>query len=345
MIFRSVRPTSTPIKSGETTFEFIERDGRQYSIRLRRWIEQWFDSLPNDSKAGFIRRLKSRDKENFTGAMFELQIHTLLKHLNCSVEIEPAFPNAEGRLDFRATHVNQSFYVEATVSGFGQGKLTISPNEEDAVKKLRKAIPSPHSNIVLHSEGELRTTLSARYLVAPFESLLARYTADDVKNLRFRGVHHDALSAEVRHGEWVLRGRLEPQYIPSHKCRIRGPNRAAFCDAWSPLSKSVVKKARKWKKADFSETPLFIAVNACHSEFDWYDYDIKRALFTTPEADSYFRHSLSHVSGVLVCERVFLGRETGARVKLYRNGASDIPECLNFLLKEQRLGDLLGIAD
>lgn len=62
------------------------------------------------------------------------------------------------------------------------------------------------------------------------------------------------------------------------------------------------------------------------------------------EKDGNFLEYLSCVNGVLVFYQATLGNERGTPVRLYQNGQKNIPECLQFLLQEQRLGDLLGIG-
>ena len=344
MLFQSVSASNTPIKHGESTFEFIQRDGRQYTIHLRRWIEKWFDDLPSNSKASFKRRLQSRDKENFNSSLFELQVYSLLRRVDCSVDIEPELPETNRRLDLRATHRNEAFFVEATVSGFAQGKFTSSPNEDDAVKKLKKGIPAPHSDIFLDAEGQLHDTLPANVITEPFRKLLRRISADQVRAVFFRDSQADVLSEVVVHSDWRLRGRLSPPISISQEGGIRGPGRVAMCDGFTPLYNSLYKKAVKWKNSDFRGMPFLVAINACHSEFDWYEYDIRRALYANPDSPEGFHRKLSCLSGVIVFDRVFLGNEIGARVKLFRNGDSRIPKCLMFLLEERKLGDLLGIA-
>ena len=344
MLFSPVTLTNTPIKPRESTFEFIQRDGRQYSIRLRRWIEEWYGDLPSISKESFKRRLTSKDQINFNSALFELQVHTLLRRLKCEVDIEPELPNSQQRLDFHATHTNERFNIEATVSGFGKGQLMSSRNEDDLVEKLRHAFPSTHSDVLLEAEGELRETLSAVPFVKRLRNLLSRFTADEVRSIYVRGWQDEFLCEEIPHGDWLLRAWLSPPVRESRDGRIIGPGRSAVCDGWTPLYSSLCKKARKWKRFDFCATPFLLAVNACHSEFTWYEYDILRALYEDPESPVAFHRSLSCVSGAMVFENVVLGNEVAARVRLFRNGDSRIPECLKFLLEERMLGDLLGIA-
>ena len=88
-----------------------------------------------------------------------------------------------------------------------------------------------------------------------------------------------------------------------------------------------------------------IAINVCHS--DSFSDDPERAIFGLGRPsgeEGNFREDLSCVDGVLVFYNATLGNERSALVRLYKNGDRNIPECLECLLQEQRLGDLLGLS-
>ena len=347
MLFKSgVERTGGPASPGESTFDYLQRSNRQEAIQRCRWIDEWFESLPPNVRPAFESRLKAKSSRNFHGALFELQVHEILRRLNCMVEVEANFPGTKHKLDFLARNEGQTFYVEATISGFGQGVLSGNKNEHDAWIKIRENISNPHSDIWLEGEGELSTTLGTSRVVEPFRKLLNSHTPEEVRLRHSRGGLLDAPSTEVREGGWVLRGRLAPPSPPSSTGRVSGPARAGAVDGSQPLLRSLSKKAKKWRGADFKGVPLLVAVNACHSEFFWDDIDIKRALCAYPysiETPETFYEILSCISGVIIFENTILGNEVAARVQLYRNGDASIPACLQFLLEEQRLGDLLSI--
>ena len=311
-----------------------------------------FEELPANEKARFESRMKARKAGVFESVLFEMQLYRILRKLNFSVEIEVDFPGTEQRIDFLAHSLeceDQSVYVEATVCGFGKGKLYGNSNEDDAAKKIRKNIPSPHSHIWLEAEGTLRQRLEEERVVKPFRELLEKHSPEEVRRIHSRWGLAQAgrfLSTEIREGDWVLKGTLDPLLNKSSAGQVWGAARSGVVDGSTPLSKAARKKAKKWKESNFRGIPFLIAVNVCHSEFDGHEDDINRALFEYSDSGGRtenFEKSLSHVSGVMVFNHAVLGNEISARVRLFRNGDANIPDRFHFLLEEQKLGDLLGI--
>ena len=356
MLFNDdIERTERAVQFRESTFGFLQRSNR--SDVICRWINEWFEELPADKRAGFESRIKSRKSSDFHSALFEMQIHRILKRFDFSVEIEADFPGTEDKIDFLAcSDEGQSVYVEATVCGFGEGKLAGNSNEHDAAEKIRKNIPFPHSNLCLEivevegKLGRLRKTLAKEFVVKPFLELLEKHSADEVHQIHSRwGLSRPWLfpSTEIREGDWVLKGTLWPPLNSSCRGQIWGPERGGAVDGTTPLSESLQEKAKKWKNADFRGIPFLIAVNVCHSDFDGHEDDVNRALFEYAglvERTENFRKALSRVSGVVIVNNAVLGNETCAKVRLFRNGNANIPERLHFLYEEQKLEDLLGIG-
>ena len=345
MLFdKNMTRTGGAAAPGESTFDYLQRSSRPESIRICQWINEWFEDLPPNQRAAFESRLKDKNSELFQSAVFELQVHTMLRRMGCSVEIEADFPGTDKRIDFLASNDGDLFYVEANQFGFGKGALAVHSNEYDVVMKIRKRFPNPHSHILLNAQGELNETLGADFVTKPFRKLLDRYTADEVKKIDSNPRFRDILREQICVGGWELTGSLMPKHSPSQKGHVTGPARAAIVDGSTPLRRALSKKARKWQDEDFNRVPFFVAANACHSEFSWDEGDIRRALFDDPDSGDQFDESLSSLSGVVVFENVVLGNELSARVKLYRNGIATVPKCLRSLLEERKLRDLLGIG-
>ena len=340
--------------SGERMFEYLQRLDRPETKRICQWANEWFEEFPFNEKCKFENRIKSREDNEFIGALFEMQVHSILRRLDFSVEIEADFPGTKQKLDFLAHSLEgQSVYVEATVRGYGRGELYRHSNERDAVEKVVKNIPFPHSNIWLEMEGVLLKTLGEKDVVKPFRELLERYSQEEVRRIySMRGSHY-LPSAKFRERGWVLKGTLWPSSSASFGGIVlgrAGSNSIEDFDCSTPFSEAVHEKAKKWRKMDFRGIPFLIAVNVCDADFAWSGGDeiiIRRALFKKSgllEQSENFRESLSHVSGVIIFTRAVLTNETSARVRFIRNGDAHVPERLHFLFEDQRLGDLLGIG-
>lgn len=346
MLFKLVEQRHGPQTARETTFEFLQRGGRKEAVEIRQWIESWFQAIPDNRKKGIEKRLTSRHFEQFLAAMFELEIHEILRRLGCIIEIEPELPSG-GTVDFHVIDKAQEFYMEATVCGIGQGTLHPNENEYDAVEKLRSHLKKPlHSELWLSAKGELKRSLG-KEVVKPFQNLLDKHSPEEVRNIHGQyGPQLGSwfLSTEFREGDWTLEGRLKPAFASSRDGQVRGPARGGPVDGVKPITTALKKKVKNWKEGGMRDHIFLIAINVCHS--DSFPDDPERAIFglgRASEKEGHFREDLSCVNGVIVFYNATLGNEHSAPVRLYKNGNRAIPECLHFLLQERRLGDLLGI--
>ena len=347
LLFEAVTVRQGPSTRGESTFQFLERDSREESIEIRQWMEKWFQEYPAHQRMELKRRLKSKDNAKFAEAYFELQVFAMLRLLGDDVEVHPDFAGTDGTVDFRVAHGESSFYVEATVCGFNRGALRSNANEEDAVRKIRENLHTPHSDIWLSAEGELSKTLSRSRVIEPFWELLKKYTADEVRQrLLVYGLAHaeQHLSISIEEGNWRLEGFLAPPIASNGQGQVFGPSRSGTADGAEPLQRALAKKVDDWKEKRLVNEAFVIAVSACHSEFFWGDE--RSAIFGNRDLASDENTSFtswSKVNGVIVFDHAVLGAERGSRVKLYRNGSMPIPDCLEFLVCEKALGELLGL--
>lgn len=346
-LFADVEQGGGKIKHRETPFDWLQRCNRQAVLTRRQWIEGWFGELPCSKQDGIERRLK-KDSDKFQEALFEMQVHSILRRMGCSVAIEPDFPGTRNKIDFLAKDVrnDEAFYVEATVSGLGKSYLDEGPNEYDVVEKVRKAFPNPPVNIRLaRKKGTLRKTLGANQVVQPIRELLKAHTVSEIEEAyRLYGCA-GCPSTEINEDDWILKVRLIP--LRSPKGYITGLTRGGGMDGKRHLVNSLCRKAKHWKDAEFRGMPFLVAVNAASSEFSW--DDIPPTLFDIDPARDIkntgtFRESLTCLNGVIVFHNAVLGNEIGARVQLFRNGPAPIPTCLQFLLDERGMGNLLGIG-
>ena len=352
-LFRPVPQKLGPVDHSETTFQFLERGGCKTAIPIREWMERSLGHFPEASRPSLNRRFRSPKFAEFMSAYFELQVFTLLRRLGCAIEVEPHFPGTQGAtVDFLARHGDEKFYVEATVCGLFQGVLGSNANEEDAMRKLREGLPELHSDLWLRAEGELRCTLGKRRLLQPFRNLLKTHSPGEVRALhsqlgRYEAEHY--LSETIEAGDWKLTGRLDPPRATNGQGQVLGPARTSEISAKEPLTLALNKKAQDWRRLNLKDELFLIAINVCNSDFGR-GLDEIRAIF---ESDSLhrtrayaraFKPYLSRVAGVLVFDNATLGREQAAPVQLHQNPQRRLSECLQFLLAEQKLGDLVGFG-
>ena len=347
MLFKPVEQRHGLQTARETTFEFLQRGGRKEAVEIRQWIESWFQAIPDNRRKALEGRLKSERFDQYLGAIFELEIHEILRRLGCIIEIEPELSSG-GTVDFHVIDKAQEFYIEATVCGIGQGALHSNENEQDAVEKLRKHLKKPlHSNLWLSAKGELKRSLG-KEVVKPFQNLLDKHSPEEVQNIhRQYGPQLGSwlLSTEFSKDDWVIKGSLSPAVDSSGIGQVWGASRGGCIDGIESIITALKKKVKNWKEGKIKGRAFLIAINVCHS--DSFSDDPKQAIFgpgRLGDEEGNFESYLSCVDGVIVFYKATLGNERCAPVRLYKNGNRDIPECLRFLLQEQRLGDLLGIG-
>ena len=341
-LFQPVEQRLGPGSANETTFEFLERGARKEAVAIRHWMQDWFAAYPEDHREELRRRLQLKSFREFMAAHFELQVFAMLCRLGCRVEIHPKFTDTRGTVDFRAGHGNDTFYVEATVSGIlREGVLWGTANEQDAVDKIRAAFTGAHSHVHLATEGQLRKTLSKQRLLKPIRHLLESTSAEEVQSPRLYGRRPQVTISE---GEWEMRVSLSPPAAEHGRCHVRGPARGGAVDGAMPLQKALGKKAEDWKNKGLEQESFIVAINACHSDYSWGAES--RAIYGRHDAEAdacaEFPKPLDRVAGVIVFGNATLGKECSAPVKLYENRDRRVPECLQFLRQERRLRELLG---
>ncbi|MDE0250346.1 MAG: hypothetical protein OXK72_04990 [Gammaproteobacteria bacterium] len=343
-LFKSVPQLQGAAANGETVFEFLQRGGRAEAIEIRQWLENWFREYPEDHGDELSKRLQSKNCAEFMGAYFELQVFSVLHRLGCDVEIHPYFEGTHGKVDFGVTYAENSFYLEATVCGIEQGILRSNANEEDAIQKIKDAIPCPHSDVWLDAEGELLKTLGSHRLVGPVQDLLDSYSPNAVPGLYEVHPFHRPRTM-IQEGNWKLEMSLVRPIASDGRGQIRGPGRGGPVDGASPIARALRKKAEDWTGKRRDDAIFIIAVNVCHSEYS--SGDELTAIYGSLDpvvGQNRFSRPLSRIAGVIVIGNAILGQERGAPVRLYENPDRGIPECLQFLQKETSFGELIGLA-
>ena len=278
------------------------------------------------------------------GAYFELQVYSSLLRVGCNVAVHPSFEGTRGKVDFGVTHGEDSFYVEATVCGMGQGSLRSNTNEVDAARKIGQAIRCPHSDVWLDAEGELPKTLGENCLVDPVQKLLDSCSPDAVPGLgevpAWRRPH-----TSIQEGDWKLNIFLTRPIASDGKGRVHGPSRGGTVDGASPIVKALRKKAKDWADKNRGDATFVIAVNVCHSEC--WPGDELMAIYGKSDpvfGQDRFCGYLSRVAGVIVFGNATLGAESEAKVPMHANPDRSIPKCLRPLQQEASLGELIGLT-
>ena len=352
----------SPRRPEETTCQFLQRQSRPEFLAFREWIEELFRGLPCGHHNAFCGRLRDKDSSRFQSALFEMQLYRMLKRLGLAVEIEGELPGTEKRVDFRVQDGDQSCFLEATVCGFGQGIFSDTDQEYDAIRKLQKRLPDPHLDIWLEAEGHLQRTLrraEITEIISRIKKHLEFFPREWLaqRGIRFQKVNRwtvrtagiqateEECTAEYRDSDnWTLKWTLALP-LPGRRGQVRLPSRSGAPDRFGPLLEAMRKKAKDWSGIDLGH-PLVLAVNNCHSEFEWDPHGIRCALANDDDATDHsgFPPAFHRISGVVVVGNACMGAEMRAPVKLFRNGNKEIPRFLHSLEEERAFGELLGLS-
>lgn len=112
------RTDASPGRDGETTYAFLDRVAGDYWAQSRDLIQNWANHIADDHDYDDLRaRLRKRNDPQFRSAFLELFLHETLLRAGFDIEIHPQMSHSQRRPDFRASHGDQSFILEAISPG------------------------------------------------------------------------------------------------------------------------------------------------------------------------------------------------------------------------------------
>ena len=330
----------------ETSYEFIQRGGRDEAVPIREWMETAFQKVACEHQYKLKKRLQSED--NFMGAAFELELHELLERQGCSFMFQPRIVGDE---DFCIWEKSCRYFIEATVAGYKQISFQSNPNESNFLFRLTKRLTDKlrAAQIELHlsAEGELRHTLPKSF-VKETEDKVCSLIDDPEKNIRygFSDISH-------YYGEWKISGYFWPSapglLMPRQYGYVLGFFRGGVVDGITPTLKAIKRKRTQissWAKNAKPNDHFLIAVNACHPELFLGDFEtLIERIGLGGENDRLARKlaGMHQVSGVLLVYNAVLGAKTHAPAQLIPVKDRPIPDSLSVLVNKQEWGLLLGM--
>ncbi len=327
--------SKTEMTQNSTKYKFLQNAKSRHKFNIENWLNLWLGKYPNSHSNELNRRIQLNDFSQFMSAYFELQVFSILRRLDCEIEIHPKFLETPKSVDFGVKNNGEEFYIEATVCGLGESEFRQNKNEQDAIEKIRNVFPNLHScNICITSDGILKKTISKKRLIAKTQLLL-----------------DTGEPQTIQIGDWKMTMTRDPLYNGSSKGYIWGPIKGGCIDGSSRIKKSLRKKSAIWKEKRI-DNPFIIAVNACDIEYSS-NYDEINAIYSDEilinrnpmVGKDAFDTYLSCVAGIIVFNNATLGCEESATVRLFKNPHHTIPKCLGFLEQENKLGDLIGFNE
>ncbi len=116
ILFKSKDRTFTgPAENGESHWKYYDRSARPEAAKMRDKVEEMLSNYPEEHPPDLVSRLKSRNNDVFTSAMFELILHEMLiKTGHTILAIEPEISTGDKRPDFLVQAPDgEKFYLEA----------------------------------------------------------------------------------------------------------------------------------------------------------------------------------------------------------------------------------------
>ena len=280
-LFDDIERDVLPITEYHPSFRALNQFDWPGAECTRSHLESWFQRYPPSAQARLRGRFRSEDDREHEGALFELFLHELFSHLDCSLEVDPKIADGNKTPDFLVERHDRRFYLEATVVADHLGPFTLSPNERDVMEKLN-ALDSEHFDIRIDTKGTLSRTLGRHKVVQPFERLLAAHEPESVQRLIAKRGLSAAPAARIASGNWLLEGRLVPrtperQKSPGTKPIVRGSWRAKYTDSVRPVRTALRKKAKRYPSLD---APLVVAVNTRDAFYNGRQCDLARISHT-----------------------------------------------------------------
>lgn len=243
----------------EPPYSFLETSGWPSVGLVREFWEGWFTQYPEEKKIALAARFRSPDAHQHLSALQELAMFACLKQFGLGFEVEP--PQGELLLEFLTDEADgrQSFYVEATVSGYDKRKVGAEALEADLLDAINKIAAG---RFLLEVEVERRGPSAPAG--RPLRSALATWLASLDVDAVIREVEDGRRWPEL-HWErdgWDISIGAIPTVVPpiSDDDGAVGMTLATFTpDQWVRLRTALDGKATKYGSLG---KPLLVAINS-----------------------------------------------------------------------------------
>jgi hypothetical protein len=263
------RADSTPARSQEGSFVFLNRIATPWWSEVRLLLETWFHEYCRDAsaeKAADLRaRFRSRDDRQHLGAWWELYVHQLLGalHPGRSVRVEPERPGQAKRPDFCVAAGPDSppeLWVEAVTTFSGISEAGRHGAREAYVLDTINELQSPDFRLMITFRAVGKAHPRKREILEPLRQWLSTLDRADLLS-RERRNGRTWSQTILRPDGWEIVLEAIPKGTPGTHPRDRligvGPVSAGFVDDVSQARKAILGKIGRYRGL---EAPLVLAV-------------------------------------------------------------------------------------
>ena len=272
-----IRTDNKPANHNDNTFDFYDRSNSKEVETVRDTLNSWFEKYPKSDK----KDLKSRFKDNFSSAFYELFIHELFHKQGFELTPHPEIKGTEKRPDFLVKGKGLEFYLEAKESTDKSEKDVALENRLNRLYDEINTTKSPNfffriNQIQLKTENQPSGKKVVRFL----ENRLDDYDPEKIEDhLRTNGLEGlEPITYEDKNLKLVI--SLIPKSPQKRGDTNSRPIGLYPIDSFTggsdeSIKSGIEKKATRYGQLD---KPFLVCINSTSSKGTDH-YDIMNALF------------------------------------------------------------------
>lgn len=270
------RACQESIHYSESNWNYLDRSGRIEAQRVRDLLNCCISNYPESERNELISRIKCGDENHFNSATTELIIFSILRSLDCSIEIHPEIENGkETKPDFLVTtSEGDSVYVEVVLTSEFSKNYKSAQKRKDIVLDKISEIDSPNFFINILDNNQPNTCPKGKELQNKLKEWIDQLDKSKVLiEFEEKGIH-GLPTMKWEHDGWSVKFQAMPK--ESSKSRIIGLRTSGFrlVNIKEPIKKVISKKSNHYGKL---EHPLLIVVNAIDTSL--HEIDERDVLF------------------------------------------------------------------
>ena len=271
---------ATPLRPGESRFEFLNRSASNFVRPIRELLQEWLDHVPADARPDLVGALRGDDRQH-ESAFWELYLHEGFRRSGYEIELHPEIPGIASRPDFRMSDGTTRFYLEAVSVGETPRAIGEERRLQEVDRVLDELVIENFTLSMEHSEIGPRSPATRK-----LRSDLIAWTQGLDPDAVARGVTVTDLAFDSLpafpwcHDGWRLAFRAIPyapaaRGTPHRAVGVKGPAEAVMVDNVTPIRRVLDKKYGRYGELD---APLVIAVQS-NTKIPTHDYQVKHALY------------------------------------------------------------------
>lgn len=251
------RTDQTYAKTGERSFSFLNRSGREEFAVVREKLNNWFSHYPKQEQFELKRSLQSAMQ--FDYAFFELYVHEFFYSRGYQLEIHPELEHTTKQPDFLISKNGKAlFYLEAkVVTDESDAERSYQEKQNRIASELDKLGNFPYWISIREIEIKNDSSFSVKPVIREIKKVAKALDYQKMLSTYEKEIlNYDDENISI---EISLRPRSNSSLNEMNRAvGVRGYFESGYVDTSKSLSRAIEDKARKYGKPNL---PLVIAVN------------------------------------------------------------------------------------